>query len=492
MTTQLSLRGVSKSYADRPVLDTVTATIRPGERVGIVGENGSGKSTLLRILAGLDRADTGSVTVSADGGLGHLAQTLAGDTVGAVIELALAELRDLERGMHAAAEAQDMDRYGELLTRFEARDGYTADARVDASLHGLGLAGLDRDRSLDSLSGGERARLGLACLLAASPEVLLLDEPTNHLDENALTWLENRLRTHHGTVVLVSHDRIFLDRVVTAIIEVADGGLTRFGGGYTGYLAEKAAARVRWEQAYAQWRGEIGRLEEFATTTAQQVAHGRAMSDNNKMAYDRNAGRVQSSVASRVRQTAERLRRLRADPVPCPPEPLRFRGRFAAVGSDTEFAIGPVTLGPRGRLLIHGPNGAGKSTLLDAIHASARGRVGYLRQEDRFDPDRSVTETYGFGRAALVATGLFAPELLDRPVGTLSEGQRRRLSLARVLAGDHDLLLLDEPTNHLSLTLVDEVEQALHDYRGAVVVVSHDRALRRRFRGIQKGIQDFG
>ncbi|MGW6729128.1 ABC-F family ATP-binding cassette domain-containing protein [Nocardia sp. NPDC055029] len=492
MTTQLSLRGVSKSYADRPVLDTVTATIRPGERVGIVGENGSGKSTLLRVLAGLDRADTGSVIVGADGGLGHLAQTLAGDTVGAAIELALAELRDLERGMHAAAEAQDMDRYGELLTRFEARDGYTADARVDASLHGLGLAGIDHDRSLDSLSGGERARLGLACLLAASPEVLLLDEPTNHLDENALTWLENRLRTHHGTVVLVSHDRIFLDRVVTAIIEVADGGLTRFGGGYTGYLAEKAAARVRWEQEYAQWRSEIGRLEEFATTTAQQVAHGRAMSDNNKMAYDRNAGRVQSSVASRVRQTTERLRRLRADPVPSPPEPLRFRGRFAAVGSHTEFVIGPVTLGPRGRLLIHGPNGAGKSTLLDAIHASAPGRVGYLRQEDRFDPDRSVTETYGFGRAALVATGLFAPELLDRPIGTLSEGQRRRLSLARVLAGDHDLLLLDEPTNHLSLTLVDEVEQALHDYRGAVVVVSHDRALRRRFRGIQKGIQDFG
>ncbi|MFE6921644.1 ABC-F family ATP-binding cassette domain-containing protein [Nocardia sp. NPDC057663] len=491
MTTQLTLRGVSKSYAERPVLDTVTATIRPGERVGIVGENGSGKSTLLRVLAGLDRADAGSVTVSADGGLGHLAQTLAGDTVGAAIELALAELRDLEHGMHAAAEAQDMDRYGELLTRFEARDGYAADARVDASLHGLGLAGIDRDRPLDSLSGGERARLGLACLLAASPEVLLLDEPTNHLDENALTWLENRLRTHHGTVVLVSHDRIFLDRVATAIIEVADGGLTRFGG-YTGYLEEKAAARVRWEQAYAQWRSEIGRLEEFATTTAQQVAHGRAITDNNKMAYDRNAGRVQSSVASRVRQTAERLRRLRADPVPCPPEPLCFRGRFAAPGSKSEFAIGPVTLGPRGRLLIHGPNGAGKSTLLDAIHASAPGRVGYLRQEDRFDPDRSVTETYGFGRAALVATGLFVPELLDRPVGTLSEGQRRRLSLARVLAGDHDLLLLDEPTNHLSLTLVDEVEQALHDYRGAVVVVSHDRALRRRFRGLQKGIQDFG
>ncbi|MFC4372758.1 ABC-F family ATP-binding cassette domain-containing protein [Nocardia halotolerans] len=491
MATQLALRDVSKSYADRRVLDGVTTTIRPGERVGIVGENGSGKSTLLRLLAG-DRPDTGSITVTADGGVGHLAQTLPGDTVDDAIEQALAELRELERGMHAAAEAQDMDRYGELLTRFEARGGYAADARVEAAMHGLGLAGVALDRTLDSLSGGERARLGLACLLAASPEVLLLDEPTNHLDENALTWLENRLRTHPGTVVVVSHDRIFLDRVVTAVIEVAEGGLTRFGGGYSGFLAEKAAARARWEQAYDQWRVEIARLEEFATTTAQQVAHGRAMSDNNKMAYDRNAGRVQSSVASRVRQTAERLRRLRADPVPRPPEPLIFRGHFAVAGAELEFRVGPVTLGARGRLLIHGPNGTGKSTLLDALHAQAPGRVGYLRQEQRFDPERTVTETYGFGRAALLATGLFAPEVLDRPVATLSEGQRRRLSLATVLAGEHDLLLLDEPTNHLSLTLVDEVERALHDYRGAVVVVSHDRALRRRFRGIQKGIEDFG
>ncbi len=490
MTTQLSLHGVSKSYLGRPVLDTVSATVRPGERVGIVGENGSGKSTLLRLLAGLETADSGAVTVTADGGVGHLAQTLSGATVGAAVDAALAELRALERGMQDAAEAQDMARYGALLTRFEARDGYAADARVEASLHGLGLAGIDRARELTTLSGGERARLGLARLLAASPEVLLLDEPTNHLDEAALTWLENRLRAHRGTVVVVSHDRVFLDRVVTAIVEVADGTLTRFGGGYTGYLDEKAAARIRWEQDYARWCDEIARLEEFAATTAVQVGHGRAMTDNNKMAYDRNAGRVQSSVASRVRRTAERLRRLRADAVPCPPEPLRFRGRFAAAGARTAFAVGSLTVGPRDRVLIHGPNGAGKSTLLDAVHAAAPGRVGYLRQDERFDPDRSVVDTYGFGRDALRATGLFDADQFDRPVGTLSEGQRRRLALARVLAGEYDLLLLDEPTNHLSLTLVDEVERALHDYRGAVVVVSHDRALRRRFRGLQKGIQD--
>ncbi|MFI2472835.1 ABC-F family ATP-binding cassette domain-containing protein [Nocardia xishanensis] len=489
MTTQLTLRGVAKSYGERRVLDGVTFSIRPGERVGIVGENGSGKSTLLRVMTGAEPIDEGVVTVAAAGGVGYLAQTLAGATVAEAIDLALAELRDLERRMGEAA-AQDMDAYGELLTAFEARDGYDADARVEKAMHGLGLAGIGRDRAVASLSGGEQARLGLACLLAASPEILLLDEPTNHLDEAALTWLEDRLRAHRGTVVVVSHDRVFLDRVVTAIIEVEHGGVTRFGGGYTGFLAAKAAARQRWEQEYAQWRDEIRRLEEFSVTTAHRVAAGRVMKDNNKMAYDRNAGRVQSSISSRVRQTAERLRRLTDDPVPPPPKPLRFRGRFGAAQAKS-FAIGALTLGPRDRLLIDGPNGSGKSTLLDRIYGSTEGRVGYLRQEVAFDPAQTVAQAYGRGREALVSTGLFHSSALDVPVGALSEGQRRRLALARVLASEHDLLLLDEPTNHLSLALVEELEQALGEYQGAVVVVSHDRALRRRFRGEQKGVHEF-
>ncbi|MEU0501146.1 ABC-F family ATP-binding cassette domain-containing protein [Nocardia sp. NPDC005998] len=488
LTTQLTLRGVSKSYGQRVVLECVTLSIRPGERAGIVGENGSGKSTLLRILAGIESFDDGERTVRAAGGIGHLAQTVPGRTVAEAIDLALAELRELEQRMYEAAEAEDMAAYGELLTAFEARGGYEADARVDKSMHGLGLAHIERERALSSLSGGEQARLGLACLLAASPEVLLLDEPTNHLDAAALVWLEERLRTHAGTVVVVSHDRTFLDRMATVIVEVEDGGITRFGGGYSGFLAEKAAARARWEQAYAQWQEEIARLEEFANTTAHRVAVGRAMKDNNKMAYDRNAGRVQSSVASRVRQTAERLRRLRDDPVRRPPEPLRFRGRFGT-GRTASFEIGALTLGPRDRVLIHGPNGAGKSTLLDKIYDSARGRVGYLRQNVVFDPEPTVAETYGHGRAALLSTGLFHRDALDTAVGALSEGQRRRLALAELLVGDYDLLLLDEPTNHLSLTLVEELEGALRDYTGALVIVTHDRALRARFAGIQIGVE---
>ncbi|MEV0588406.1 ABC-F family ATP-binding cassette domain-containing protein [Nonomuraea sp. NPDC050310] len=485
---------MSKTYGERVVLDHVTLSIRPGEHAGIVGENGSGKSTLLRILAGVERPDDGEVTVSAAGGAGHLAQTLAGGTVGEAIDLALAELRELEAALQRAAEAQDLVAYGELLTAFEARDGYEADLRVERSMHGLGLAGIGRDRPLTSLSGGEQARLGLACLLAASPEVLLLDEPTNHLDEAALTWLEDRLRAHPGTVVVVSHDRTFLERVATSIIEVEHGGVTRFGGGYTAFLAEKAAARQRWEQAYAAWQEEVRQVRDFAATTARRVAAGRAMKDGNKMAYDRNAGRVQSSVASRVRQAHERLRRLEEDPVPRPPEPLRFRGRFAGHGRTRAFDLtgpdgdGPgvtagISVGPGERLLIQGPNGSGKTTLLERIHEQARGRVGYLRQEVAFDPGQTVAQAYGGPRSALEATGLLPGDLLDVKVGALSEGQRRRLALAKVLAGEHDLLLLDEPTNHLSPVLVEELEAALREYEGALVVVTHDRALRARFEG---------
>ncbi|MFB4282389.1 ATP-binding cassette domain-containing protein [Nonomuraea sp. MTCD27] len=574
-------------------------SVGPGERAGIVGENGSGKSTLLRLLAGVERPDDGEVRVTGDLDLGYLGQTLGlppGHTVQQAVDAALADLRAMERRMRELESAlsesaptesaptdEAMDEYGELLTAYELRGGYEADARVDKAFHGLGLAHVGRDRRLSSLSGGEQARLGLACVLAAGPRVLLLDEPTNHLDEPALAWLEERLREHRGTVAVVSHDRVFLDRVATAVLEVEHGTVTRFGGGYPGFLAAKAAARARWEQAYAAWREEVRQVREYAATTAHRVAAGRLMRDNNKMAYDRNAGRVQSSVAGRVRNAHERLRRLESDPVPRPPDPLRFRGTFgtaapadhlpAAPPPTTQYAprrsapdtttgsapdttdqparggaeqtagetgaqaaeetgtraarggaeevrgraeeAGPrvlvelrdVRVGDRlrvealtiragDRLLVRGVNGAGKSTLLRTLAERAEGRVGYLPQEVSFDPGQSVLEAYGVGyaderRAALLSTGLFRPNTLDQRVGTLSVGQQRRLALARLLAGEHDLLLLDEPTNHLSPVLAEELEQALDAYRGALVVVSHDRALVRRFRGtaieVEKG-----
>ncbi|GGX44572.1 ribosomal protection-like ABC-F family protein [Streptomyces noursei] len=530
MPTQIGALAVSKSFDGKPVLDSVTCSLAAGERTGIIGENGSGKTTLLRLLAGRERPDQGEVVVQAAGGVGYLSQderTAPQATVQQVIDRALSGLRTVEQRMRrlevamADGDASGLAEYGELMTVFELRGGYDADARVERALHGLGLGLVGRDRAVGSLSGGERVRLRLAAVLAAAPEVLLLDEPTNHLDDDALHWLEEHLRTRRGTTVAVSHDRVFLERVATSLLEVdADRRrVVRYGNGYPGYLAEKAAARQRWAQAHDRWRADIDRLREAAATTARQVAPGRPMKDGNKLAYDRAGGRVQQSLASRVRNAEERLRRLLADPVPTPPEPLRFtpvlraHGRpgvvldAAGIAVTDRLARTSLTVTAGQRLLITGPNGAGKSTLLrvlagdvtpDSGSVTRRGRVGHLPQEPRpGKADETVLAAFARGRAGepdehaerLLSLGLFDRDQLTVPVGRLSTGQLQRLALARLLSEPCDALLLDEPTNHLSPALVEELETALAGYDGALVIVSHDRRLRRRWRGAHLAVR---
>ncbi|MGW7286187.1 ABC-F family ATP-binding cassette domain-containing protein [Streptomyces sp. NPDC054847] len=524
MPTQISLRGVTLSRGDRLLFDDVSLAVRPGERIGIVGENGAGKSTLLRLLAGVERPVDGEVVTVTENGTGHLAQTPElppGSTVGEAVDAALAELRSMEARLRelesdlGSAEQDVLEEYGDLLTTFELRGGYEADARVDKAMNGLGIAHVDREHILGTLSGGEQARLGLACLIAAAPEVMLLDEPTNHLDETALDWLESTLLSHTGTVIAVSHDRTFLERVATAVIEVdADRcAVVRYGGGYEGFRAEQAAARRRWEQAYEEWTEEVARLEVFANTTAHSVAVGRSIKDNNKMAYDRAGGRVQASVSGRIRNAQERLRRLREEPVAKPPEPLRFTvGPLSGAASGRLVTLTGVRVGDRlsveglsvaagQKMLIHGGNGAGKSTLLrvmaglvvpDTGSVTRRGRTGFLAQEIPVNrPAEPLLEVFRRGLALaddeaaelLLSYGLFRSRDLHISVGSLSAGQRRRLALARLLARPADLLLLDEPANHLALGLVEDLEEALSRWTGALVVVSHDRLLRRRFDG---------
>ncbi|NUS95230.1 MAG: ABC-F family ATP-binding cassette domain-containing protein [Nocardia sp.] len=526
MPTQITAHAVTKSFLGRTVLDEVTCSLAAGERTGIIGENGSGKSTLLRLFAGRERPDSGEIVVCADGGIGYLAQDErlpADTTVGQVIDRALRELRAIEHRMRrleaamAAGDESAMAEYGELTTIFELRGGYDADARVERALHGLGLGLVARDRTVGGLSGGEQVRLRLAAVLAAGSEVLLLDEPTNHLDDAALTWLEDHLRTRRGTTVTVSHDRVFLERVATSLLEVdADRrSVVRYGNGYAGFRAEKAAARQRWVQAHTQWQADIERLRETAATTARRVAPGRAMKDNNKMAYDRAGGRVQQSLAGRVRNAEERLRRLLADPVPPPPEPLRFAPALRAgnghgvVLEATDIAVAgrlertTVTVAAGDRLLVTGPNGAGKSTLLrvlagalvpDAGTVTRRGRIGCLAQEPPpARPGETLSAAFARGRAGdagqhterLLALGLFDRSRLTTRVENLSTGQRQRLALARLVTEPADVLLLDEPTNHLSPALVEELDTALADFPGAVVIVSHDRRLRARWAGAQ-------
>lgn len=532
MPSQLTFSGVSKGYAEHPVLEQVSFSIKSGDVVGVVGENGAGKTTLLRLMAGAEEPDEGEVTLDAADGVGYLGQTLAlppTATVQDAVDWALGDLRSMEKAIReaestmASATRAELDAYGELVTRFEARGGYEADARAQAALHELGIGHIPYDRELSGLSGGEQSRLALACVLAAEHGLMLLDEPTNHLDDSAVAWLENRLRAFRGTVVAVSHDRVFLERVTDTVLEV-DGdrrAVNRFGNGYAGFLAEKAAARARWEEEYRIWLDDMEFQRVRSVTTAHRVGYANRF-HSNKLQYFNHGLRAERQVGSRVRNALERLRRLEENPVPRPPDPLRFSGGL----SGPEVAIeGPVvtlsdvvvgdrlrvdslTIEPGRRLLVQGPNGAGKTTLLHVIAGSVvpdagevvrRGRIGYLPQEVTVRrPEQPLLTAFAQGRVGtpdehrekLASLGLFRSETFHVPVGELSVGQQRRLALARLVVEPTDLLLLDEPTNHLALTLVEELEEALTLYPGAVVIVSHDRRLRRRFTGEPVEVRD--
>ncbi|MEV0666020.1 ribosomal protection-like ABC-F family protein [Actinomadura luteofluorescens] len=524
---QLALDQITKRYGTRAVLDRVSLTVRPGERLGVIGDNGSGKSTLLRLMAGVERPDGGEVVAVAPGGVGYLPQSLAlppEATVADAVDLALAGLRDLEARMRAAErslgapgapERAGLDAYAELVAEFEARGGYEADVRVDLALHGLGLPGLDRSRPLGTLSGGERARLALAATLASSPELLLLDEPTNDLDDQATAWLERRLRAHRGTVVAITHDRMFLERVTTAVVEVDGGRARRYGDGYAGYLAAKAAERAAQARAHEEWRTELDRHAALvAANTGRLAAIPRKTV---KAGMGTGAWRARSrahGAAGRIRQSRQRLRWLVEHPAAPPPEPLRFTAVPAApsaAGGEVVALDGVVvpgrlrleslTVRAGERLLVTGPNGAGKTTLMRVIAGELRpdagevrrpGRVGFLRQDGPVGAGhRTVLQAYAHGRPgtpdehadALLALGLFRSSDLGLRLRELSHGQRRRVELARLVSEPRDLLLLDEPTNHLSPMLTEQLEEALASYRGALVVVTHDRRLRAAFTG---------
>lgn len=383
-------------------------------------------------------------------------------------------------------------------------------------LAGLGLGDVPRDRALSRLSGGRRGRLALAALLVRRPTALLLDEPTNHLDDDAAAFLEEQLRGLPGAVVVASHDRAFLDAVCTDVIDLdpAADGPTRYGGNYSAYLKEKHAERTRWQRRFEAEQEELAELRRSVDVTGHRVAHDRPKRDNEKMGYGHSGGRVQQQISRRVRNAARRLGQLERDQVARPPEPLRFRAAALAAGSAEgvllslrdvhvpgRLRLDHLDVAAADRLLVTGVNGAGKSTLLAVLagHLAAAGgvrrreglTVGLLTQDTVFErPHRTARETYASSLGAeraeavpLAVLGLLGAPELDRPVGRLSVGQRRRLALALLVADPPELLLLDEPTNHLSPRLADELEEALGPGPGAIVVASHDRRLRSRWRG---------
>ncbi|MFJ5954439.1 ABC-F family ATP-binding cassette domain-containing protein [Paenarthrobacter sp. NPDC092416] len=525
MTDHLYLSGVSHGYGDRELFHAVDLVIDHGEHVAIVGENGAGKSTLLRLLAGLETPDDGTAGLLGNTGyrVGHLAQTHGFPeslTVGQAIDSSLSALRalearilELERDL-ADADTDELELYGSLQTQYQLREGYAAESRVEAALDRLGLGGLDRRRALGSLSGGEQERVALACLLADPADALLLDEPTNHLDASGTAWLESRLAAHRGTVVVVSHDRVLLRKVASTVMEVDADRRTvnRYGNGYDGYLRDKAAERARWVQQYQEWLDSMAAERLQAATVSGTMGYGRVR-DNDKFAAGFKKGTWQRAATSKVRNAQERLRRLEENPVDRPPVPLKLAAPLGLEAADSESKSAPAMeargVSVPGRLkptdlrveagekvLITGPNGAGKSTLLsvlagtleaDAGTVAVQGKVGYLKQELDVParPGLRLLPAFAAGLGGnidehaegLLRLGLFRPAEFHVPVGGLSAGQQRRLALARLLLGGFETMIVDEPTNHLAPVLVEQLEAALADFAGTLVIVSHDRAL---------------
>lgn len=450
---------------------------------------------------------------------------------------------------HAAAQA-----YDDALAEAERVDAWSVDSHMGLTLAGLGLADLDRSRPTGELSGGQRARLALAWALLNAPDILLLDEPTNHLDDTATAHLVATLIAWPGPVLLASHDRAFLDECVTTVLDldaapiphsvsgslVQDGagtgiGVTRFGGTYTDYLQARSQMVARWDRRYRDEQAELKRLGEQVHNSHVIGHSGAAPRTEARSAKKFYADRNSAAVSRRVNDARSRLESLRTEQIRKPPRQLKFAGLAVGGGPASSSVcepgpallatqvsvagrLAPTTLavGARDRWLLNGPNGCGKSTLLSVLAEQLQPTsgsvfrapdisVGLLTQEvdlpDPHDrgPSRTVLQTYsdlvGNERAEavpLAAFRLIAGRDEHHPLAALSTGQQRRLALAVVLANPPDVLLLDEPTNHLSLLLVTELERAIPDYPGAVVVASHDRWLRRSWSGHHLDLTEAG
>ncbi len=535
MPAYLTLQHLSKTYGFQPILNDVSLVVNAGERIGLVGANGVGKSTLLKIVTGEVEADSGSVTLASGHKLGYLAQIIEGyddQTLDALIAASVAELHALEARMRQLEQAMTttsgdtldavMIEYGDASEQFERYGGYDLDYRVDIVLGGLGVAHIARDRVFGTLSGGEKARVGLALLLLQSPDVLLLDEPTNHLDFATMRWLENYLRGYRGAILAVSHDREFLNHVATAIVEIDEHSRAakRYSGDYDNYHRAKAQEREKWERDYANQQEELKALRLALKQTARQNSNYRAHTDNDKFVRNFKKANHDETVSQRVNAVEEKLRRIEDNPIPQPPDVLRFqaefdpaalKGRMPITVSGLNKRYGDRTIldeltfvvGPHSRIVLVGPNGAGKSTLMrlltgyerpdsGEVHISPGARVGYLDQEGRtLDASMTVFEAYRHGldsmdqqlKATLLTSGLFRYDDLDQRVGVLSAGQQRKLQIARLIAGRANLLVLDEPTNYVSLDVLEELETALKAFPGPVIAASHDRRFIQQFGG---------
>jgi ATP-binding cassette subfamily F protein 3 len=494
----IQVEGVSRAYGDRVLFRDVTWQLSGRERIGLVGPNGVGKTTLCRILAGLDPPDTGRVSRARETTVGYLPQEAAGEARGSVLGEALSgfpEVWELERQLEALAvrlhEAPDdalTARYGDLQHRFEALGGYRLETEARVILSGLGFREGDFARPLVEFSGGWRMRAALARLLLQGPTLLLLDEPTNHLDLESLGWLENYLGAYDGTVVVVSHDRYFLNRMVTTIAELAPAGLELYPGDYDDYLAQREARQALLEARARNQAKRVAEIERFIERFRYKATKARQVQSRIKM-LDR-LERVEVEGAARHIRFS----------FPAPPRTGRhvaqLRRIAKAYGPKVVYAGVDLDLERGDRIALVGPNGAGKSTLLRILAGilppdsgerilGAHVTTHYYAQHqlDALNPARSVLEEMEAAAPeadrtrlrTLLGAFLFSGDAVEKRVSVLSGGEKARLALARMLVRPAPFLCLDEPTNHLDLASRDVLEDALAGFSGTMAFISHDR-----------------
>ena len=516
----LTVNQISKRFGDCQILESVSFNINPGDRIGLVGPNGAGKSTLLRILAGDDRPDSGSLSIAPQIHIGHLLQGFAdtpdgdlgnllnGPTHGLIdahraLDIALAMYRDPATGSDAAAA------HSSSTVAFDAAGGYATLDELTALLDRFGLREIAMDTPLRQLSGGQKTRAGLAALLASRPELLLLDEPTNHLDIDALDWLEQFLLAYPGAIVIVSHDRGFLDTVVTRILEIDPNtrSVAPFAGTFSDYASARRHRETEQASAYTRQQKEIARIQHDIRGMEH---HARTIEANTiDFAVRKKAAKIARPAVVRKRKLERLLESSELVEKPALKWGLSVEFEGASHGARDVLVLDDATLGYDGapiltnvslhirrgeKVAITGPNGGGKTTLIrtvlgelaplaGSVHLGANVRARHFAQEqDTLDQQLTVIE---HGRAAgrgsegeiraFLHKFLFGDTMMHRQVGVLSYGERARLMLAALVLEGANLLLLDEPLNHLDIQAREEFEQALAQFDGTMLLVLHDR-----------------
>ncbi len=499
----IQLSGAGKRFGHKLLFENADWLITPNDRVGLVGANGTGKSTLMKVLAGLDALDYGTLTIAKGTTAGYLPQdglSLSGRTVFAECMSVFDELRAMEQELetlmhgiaeldHTSAEYADVaDRYHRLEHEFQTRDGYSIEAEVGRVLMGLGFGKQDWQRQTDEFSGGWQMRLALAKLLLQQPNLLLLDEPTNHLDLEARNWLEDYLRNYPHALLLISHDRYFLDVTVNKIVEIWNKRLWFYTGNYDKYVTQKTQRNEQLQAAYRNQRDRIEQLEVFI-----------------------NRFRYQATKAKQVQSRIKELEKIERIEIPPEEKTIHFSfpqpkpsGRIVAefnhvaksYGTKEVFRDVSFVIERAERIALVGGNGAGKSTLIKLLAGSepltsGEYRLGHNAQPDYFAQDQykelnpvaRILEDLGDASPrstqtelrSLLGCFLFSEDDVFKKIDVLSGGERGRYALLRLLLHPANFLLLDEPTNHLDLRAKDVLLDALTDYAGTVVFVSHDR-----------------